>query len=202
MTLGDRIAALRTARKLSQGELAEKLNVSRQSVSKWETGASTPELDKLILLCELFQISLDELVGRTENAAPPQPAPAPAQPQPRPVSTQRVVGFILLAIGLLCCVLALFAGSGLFVIGGYLLLCSVVCLWMKRYAGLAIGWFTLVQAILLTPYFTGVRMFAVFHPGYYSHGLGPNQIVSILMWVLLGFLAAGTLRAFRGGKKK
>lgn len=40
MTLGERIAALRSEKKLSQGDLAEKLNVSRQSVSKWETGVS------------------------------------------------------------------------------------------------------------------------------------------------------------------
>ena len=40
MTLGERIAALRNEQKLSQGDLAEKLNVSRQSVSKWETGVS------------------------------------------------------------------------------------------------------------------------------------------------------------------
>ena len=47
---------------MSQGDLAEKLNVSRQSVSKWETGASTPDLDKLIAMSELFQVTLDELV--------------------------------------------------------------------------------------------------------------------------------------------
>lgn len=50
MTLGEKITSLRNTYKLSQGDLAEKLNVSRQSVSKWETGTSVPELDKLIMM--------------------------------------------------------------------------------------------------------------------------------------------------------
>ena len=48
MTLGQRIYQLRTKMHLSQGDLADKLEVSRQSVSKWETDASVPELDKLV----------------------------------------------------------------------------------------------------------------------------------------------------------
>ena len=50
MTLGERISALRTEKHMSQNELAEALNVSRQSISKWETDASVPELEKLIKL--------------------------------------------------------------------------------------------------------------------------------------------------------
>ena len=62
MTLSEKIIALRNQHKMSQGDLAEKLNVSRQSVSKWETGTSTPDLDKLIAMSELFQVTMDELV--------------------------------------------------------------------------------------------------------------------------------------------
>ena len=62
MTLGEKIITLRKTQKLSQGDLAEKLNVSRQSVSKWETDASVPELNKLIMISNLFNVSLDELV--------------------------------------------------------------------------------------------------------------------------------------------
>ena len=48
MTLGERICAQRTAHHLSQTDLADALGVSRQSVSKWETDASVPDLDKLV----------------------------------------------------------------------------------------------------------------------------------------------------------
>lgn len=62
MTLGQRIYQYRRGSGLSQEELAESLNVSRQSVSKWETDSSVPDLDKLVALSELFGITLDELV--------------------------------------------------------------------------------------------------------------------------------------------
>ena len=62
MTLGERIIKRRNAKGISQDTLAVALGVSRQSVSKWETDASVPELDKLIKLGEYIEISLDELI--------------------------------------------------------------------------------------------------------------------------------------------
>ena len=66
MKLHEKIYHLRTEKKLSQGDLAEILNVSRQSVSKWETGASVPDLDKLLKMSDLFGVTMDFLV-REEN---------------------------------------------------------------------------------------------------------------------------------------
>ena len=54
---------LRAEKNISQEQLADKIGVSRQSVSAWESGKSSPELDKLITLSELFEISLDELTS-------------------------------------------------------------------------------------------------------------------------------------------
>ena len=62
MTLQEKLCRLRSREGLSQEDVAEKLNVSRQSVSKWETGQSVPELDKLLALSELYCVSLDDLV--------------------------------------------------------------------------------------------------------------------------------------------
>lgn len=62
--LSEKIYTLRRKNGLSQEQLAEKIGVSRQAVSKWEGGLSTPELDKLRALSECFQITIDEL---TEN---------------------------------------------------------------------------------------------------------------------------------------
>lgn len=58
MSLGTTISRLRAEKKLSQGDLADALGVSRQSVSKWETDTSVPELDKLVKLSQLFGITL------------------------------------------------------------------------------------------------------------------------------------------------
>ena len=60
--LGEKLLELRKAKNLSQEEVAEKLNVTRQTVSKWETNQSTPDFDKIVPLCELFEISTDELL--------------------------------------------------------------------------------------------------------------------------------------------
>ena len=60
--LGEKLFELRKAKNLSQEEVAEKLNVTRQTVSKWETNQSTPDFDKIVPLCELFEISTDELL--------------------------------------------------------------------------------------------------------------------------------------------
>jgi len=205
VTLGKRIAALRGKNNLSQGDLAEKLNVSRQSVSKWETDASIPELDKLIQLSDLFHISLDELV-REEGAAeytPKENDLSHAQESARqqviiekvPTPTRKIVGYILLGFGLLCCVLGLIGGTMVLLIGGYAIFCSLICIFVKKHAGLVIGWVTLLLLFLLTPAFTGIRIFSVFHPGYYRNGVNVIPIATFVLWALLILLVVFTVRA-------
>ena len=63
MRLAQTIYQLRIQKGMSQGDLAEALEVSRQSVSKWENGGATPDLDKLVKLSALFGVTLDELTG-------------------------------------------------------------------------------------------------------------------------------------------
>ena len=62
MDIGEKLFELRKGKNLSQEEVAEKLNVTRQTVSKWETNQSTPDFDKIIPICELFEITTEELL--------------------------------------------------------------------------------------------------------------------------------------------
>ena len=62
----EQLKTLRKNRFLTQSRLAELINVSTQVVYRWEVGAVTPHFDKLLQLADVFQVSLDELVGRTE----------------------------------------------------------------------------------------------------------------------------------------
>ncbi len=62
MTLGEKIYGLRLKKGISQEVFGEQLGVSRQSVSKWETDQSVPELDKIIAISELFGVSTDYLL--------------------------------------------------------------------------------------------------------------------------------------------
>ncbi len=63
MKFGDKLIILRKRRGLSQEELAEKLNVSRQSVSKWESNNTYPETEKIVQICNLFNCSMDDLIN-------------------------------------------------------------------------------------------------------------------------------------------
>lgn len=68
MNLGQRLLELRKSKQLSQEEVADKLNVSRQTVSKWETDQSTPDFDKIVPICNLYNITPDELFnGKKEE---------------------------------------------------------------------------------------------------------------------------------------
>ena len=62
MNLGDKLLELRKKKGLSQEEVAFELNVTRQTVSKWETNQTTPDFDKIAPLCKLYEISTDELL--------------------------------------------------------------------------------------------------------------------------------------------
>ena len=62
MTIGEKISKLRIAANISQEQLAEKISVSRQSISKWEMDQALPQIDKVLQLCELFDVSADELL--------------------------------------------------------------------------------------------------------------------------------------------
>ena len=62
MTVGEKITLLRTSGKISQEALAEKLSVSRQAISSWEINQSLPSIDNILKLCELFDVSADELL--------------------------------------------------------------------------------------------------------------------------------------------
>ena len=67
MTLGEQIQSLRKAAGLSQEELGDKLGVARQSVSKWESDTTIPELDKLIAMSRLFGVTIGALLGLEES---------------------------------------------------------------------------------------------------------------------------------------
>lgn len=159
MTLAEKILSLRTARGMSQDDLAEKLEISRQSVSKWETGQSIPDLDKIIRLADLFGVSVDELVREGERPQPPEP------PQPQVVYVERerkqelspvqklgiimeASGAALAVIGIMGAPLLIFAAVALVTLGLPLLLA-------KKHPWLIMGWLAVgLSCLVLNPYFS------------------------------------------------
>lgn len=204
MSLGQNIYTLRTAREMSQLELAEALGVSRQSISKWETDASTPELEKLIKLSQLFGVTLDELVRSEapsagyddpgamqesapeshtaqQNTAPPRYAYAPPQR-----FAPKIVAAILLSLGFLC---ILFLGILEEFIGGCVIalpfvICGFICLLVKRLPGLWCAWTVYFLVTLYLQYATGINWTWSFNSYLMS-----NAQLSIHMIVAFGILA-------------
>ena len=79
MNLADRIQQLRKIRGISQEELADRIGVSRQAVSKWESGQTSPDLEKIVLLSDYFEVTTDYLL---KGVSPTQAQTVPAQTVP------------------------------------------------------------------------------------------------------------------------
>lgn len=149
MNLGETIYRLRTEKNLSQGDLADALEVSRQSVSKWENNSAVPELEKLIKMAQIFGITIDELVTGEPKAPEVTPPPQPAPVQSRGFPTRKIVGVILLCFGFLTflvfAVLSFipkiyldFSFSLIF--SAPFILCGIICLLCKQNAALWCAW--------------------------------------------------------------
>lgn len=119
MNLGESIYKHRTGKNWSQTDLADELDVSRQSVSKWENNTAIPDLDKLIKMASLFEVSLDMLVFGEEpqqQAEEPQVATVqvPAAPTHHvPFPTKVFIGVILFIFGMVFFLLSMFWGNHL-----------------------------------------------------------------------------------------
>ena len=98
MKLNEKIAWYRREKKLSQEELAARVGVSRQAVSKWELGEASPDTGKLLALSQAFGVTTDHLLndaeGPEQDAPPPPPSPqTPSQP-PQDILGSNLPGFI------------------------------------------------------------------------------------------------------------
>ncbi len=204
MGLGLIIRDLRNKRNMSQNDLAEALSVSRQSVSKWETDSAVPELDKLVRMSELFNVTLDELIKGNSSDEIEERSQTASEKAPESGddcrASHRTAGVILLCFGALITLLFLLLGGGL---GGLLfaspfLLCGIICLSVRRRAGLWCAWVSYLCVDLYLRYATGVTWQIIFSTigyqpewNYVRLALGWGQFLAVVILILC------TLRSFR-----
>ena len=105
MELKDKLAELRNKKGLSQIAAAEALNVSRQAISRWETGASAPGTENLIELSRLYGVSVDELVNGGESGRAENEAESAASAPPRRISRRLWLAVIALALAALAAII-------------------------------------------------------------------------------------------------
>lgn len=202
MSLGERIYKLRTEKEMSQGDLADALEVSRQSISKWETNGSVPELDKLVKLSEIFGISLDELVldkKQTEQTTESEPQVIYVE-CPAPRSAQKIAGVVLLCFSaLLWLMIALFGDiiAGL-VLAAPFIGCGLICLLVRKNAGLWCAWVVYLFIEIYLRFASGVNWQYIFFPHLYA---GEWTIHLIVAWCMFAvFAVITTITAIRTRK--
>ena len=100
MKFHENLIALRRREGWSQEELGNRIGVTRQTVSKWELGLTTPELEKLVQLADVFGMTTDQLVGRTAATVPQEPVARPDPVVYEYVSPRRLWGLPLVHIKL------------------------------------------------------------------------------------------------------
>ena len=186
MTNGQRISELRKSYGYSQEYLAEKMNVSRQAVSKWEQDLSAPDTYNLIALAELLDVSVEYLATGKKPVTPQEMPPAPPAPQHRGIGAGQIVGMILLCMGLFALILGFLFSEELIGIGAILMIYAIPCLAMRRYLGMALMWLTTVLLFFLSAMLMPVRVVG-------SAPSGGVTVRSNLSLLLLGILVASIL---------
>ena len=209
MTLGEKITTLRNQYEMSQGDLAEKMNVSRQSILKWETGTSVPELEKLIQLSELFHITLDELVKgesipEKETEEEPETVIQATQVIVQKTSnTRKIIGTILCCFSALIWLLFTLLGGFLegLIFGSPFLLCGAICLLFKKNTGLWCAWAIFLTVTLFLRFATGITWRLTLFSMHFEPSM--NYMRLVFAWIeALCFVAMVAITILRFQKKQ
>lgn len=191
MSLGERIYRLRTEKNLSQGDLAELLAVSRQSISKWENNSAVPELEKIIKLSEIFEVSIDELVKGAESTRKSEPQSSMSQEKVKETgfSSRKIAGTILLCIAFVVEMFFLVAGGGLagLIFALPFLICGILCFILKKNVGLWCAWTVYVLLDIYMAYATGISRASILYTFQWTPQM--NYMRLAIAWVAVLSLA-------------
>ena len=200
MSLGENIYKHRTSRSQSQTDLADLLEVSRQSVSKWENDSAVPDLDKLIRISKIFDISLDELVFGEKAKKEPEPEPPAPSVQTVTVSAipiKWVVGVSMLIFGMVLFLLSIFWGDSLYFGEAFGELFSLVAV-LFSLSLIATDNFSILSVCAIIYFIYTVIYFSTFHIGSITNYL---FILAAGVVILAWFISYG-LNATKGIKFK
>lgn len=146
MTIGNRIISLRKAQQFSQEEIADKIHVSRQAVSKWETDACAPDAYNLIALAKVLNTSVEYIVtGTTSEDAKPQ-----TKKESIEVKKLAILGFILLVGGFIMAIIGMFLHEIWCIIGAYVAATGVIFALVRKKKTFCILFSVMAILIILT----------------------------------------------------
>ena len=206
-SIGERIYDLRNRNNMSQGNLADKLNVSRQTISKWENNMCLPEAEKLLQLSEIFSVSVDYILkGEAGTQSSPEPVYIYVK-NPESENTakynekivRKYVGIIIAIIGgLLSAWLALLGGWPYIIFTGGLMLLGIFFACNINHPWLIVSWIVYVLTMLTAPFYSSFSLLWIFDSYIYKDGHLVHLAVAYSLWAVLAILILCTIKAKRG----
>ncbi|MBR5826825.1 MAG: helix-turn-helix transcriptional regulator [Clostridia bacterium] len=206
-TIGERIYEIRKKRNMSQGELADKLDVSRQTVSKWENNMCLPEVEKLLQLSEALGVTTDYIlkgIAEKESTAEKETVyvyitePCDEKEEKKRKS-RRNAGIVLLTVGGLATVALVLIGLIIpAVLTGVVCLVGIILAFGEKHPILAAAWTVYIVAMCCLSPFMVISPIMVFVPHNYNWNDAMYLIIPYLEWSILPVLIMCTLKTKRG----
>jgi len=207
VNLGERILDLRTKANMSQNDFADVLNVSRQSVSKWETNSSIPDLEKLMRMSEIFNISLDELVRGEMDVISDKSKETSDKKERSTLEMRKIVGFVLLGVGTIIFLLILVMGVfyEALVLASPFFITGLINILIKKHSALWSGWAVWLMVSMYIRYATGIRIWWIFVKWAYRPELVLHVVIAwgmAIPLVILLFITYRTIKTYKVKKEK
>lgn len=201
---GERIYELRNKNNMSQGDLADRLEVSRQTVSKWENSTCKPEADKLIQLSEIFNVSIDYILKGEQTQADPvyvYVKDADGETKTNEQVVRKYVGIILaIVFAVLSLLSVLFRGGFLTLIPVTVVILGILLAKNVKHPYLITFWVSYIATIISLPFFTSLGLFRIFDPKIYTENYLVECAVTYALWLILALLIFFTVRAKKSKK--
>ena len=167
---GEIIYNLRVKNNMSQGNLADKLNVSRQTVSKWENGICMPDTEKLIQLSEIFNVSTDYILkGEDKTAEPVYIYLNESESRKTAAYNEKIIrkyiGIVLAVIfSILTLLSLLFRGYVLSIIPAVVVLLGILFAVNAKHPWLITLWSAYIVTMAILPFISAINLFYFFDP--------------------------------------
>lgn len=187
MNIGEKIYALRREKNLSQGDLADMLEVSRQSVSKWENNTAVPDLQKIIRLSEIFEISVDDLI---KGEKPHHETKTEYIIKQEHMPGRKIAGIILICMSFLLTILFLPAGI---LYASPLIICAVICFVCKKDVLIKCIWLGYICADIFFRFTTGTRPWNILYIFSWPDNLTSQKIASVISFAVMIAIIAATV---------
>ncbi|MBE6785696.1 MAG: helix-turn-helix transcriptional regulator [Ruminococcaceae bacterium] len=201
-TMGERIYALRKQNNMSQGDLADRLEVSRQTVSKWENDSSLPELDKIIRLCELFKVSSDYVLrGITEDAESKEKEQTVIKEKTVIIERHTDIKAVFSTGLIINALFFLFISPKSFYIPLLFGAVAAVLLLCKKHPVYFSLWLVYVYINVFCSLTTAGGIDLIFDKSAYTAEYAPLLAVSVLLWITLFALVGWGIRILNNKRK-